>query len=285
MILLPDVALPDGAAAGLRALQAEVDSAGSYAEQVAEGKRLFDLRNTRGNPVFDEVKRTLDRMCSGALRCAYCEDSRADEIEHVRPKSLYPNVVFAWSNYVYACGPCNGPKGNHFAVFVGDATAPTEVARKPYAPIAPPPHGEPALIDPRVEDATNLMMLDLRETYLFTPLAAKGTRDRERADYTIRTLRLNTRDDLLRSRRQAYLDYVAHITSTGTSVVMTQQNLASRSYATWSENASIRRYGARSSASTTSCPSYDCCSRRSRKRSAGNAPSSRYLDAGGCSGA
>ncbi len=211
MILLPDIALPDGAAAGLRAFQAEVDSAGSYAEQVAEGKRLFDLRNTRGNPVFDDVKRTLDRMCSGALRCAYCEDSRADEIEHVRPRSLYPNVVFAWSNYVYACGPCNGPKGNHFAVFVGDATAPTEVARKPHAPIVPPPHGEPALIDPRVEDATNLMMLDLRETYLFTPLAAKGTRDRDRADYTIRTLRLNARDDLLGSRRQAYLDYVAHI--------------------------------------------------------------------------
>lgn len=195
MILLPDIALPDAAAAGLRALQAEVDSAGSYAEQVAEGKRLFDLRNTRGNPVFDEVKRTLDRMCSGVLR----------------PKSLYPNVVFAWSNYVYACGPCNGPKGNHFAVFVGDATAPTEVARRPHAPIVPPPDGEPALIDPRVEDATNLLMLDLRETYLFTPLAAKGTRDRERADYTIRTLRLNARDDLLRSRRQAYLDYVAHI--------------------------------------------------------------------------
>jgi uncharacterized protein (TIGR02646 family) len=211
MIQLPDIALSDGAAAGLRALQAEVDSAGSYAEQVAEGKRLFGLRNTPGNPVFDEVKRTLERMCSGALRCAYCEDSRADEIEHVRPKNLYPDVVFAWSNYVYACGPCNGPKGSHFAVFVGDATAPTDVGRKPHAPIVPPLQGAPALIDPRVEDATSLMILDLRETYLFTPLAAKGTRDRARADYTIRTLRLNARDDLLRARRQAYLDYVAHV--------------------------------------------------------------------------
>jgi uncharacterized protein (TIGR02646 family) len=211
MIQLPDIVLGDEAMAGLRALQAEVDSAADYAEQVARGKRLFELRNTPGNLVFDEVKRALDRMCSGALRCAYCEDSRADEIEHVRPKSLYPGSVFAWSNYVYACGPCNGPKGNHFAVFVGAATTATEVGRKPYAPIVPPLHGEPVLIDPRLEDATNLMILDLRETYLFTPLAAKGTRDRERADYTIRTLRLNARDDLLRSRRQAYLDYVAHL--------------------------------------------------------------------------
>ena len=211
MIQLPDIALPGETMAGLQALQAEVDTSGDYARQVAEGKRLFELRNVRGNPVFDEVKRALDRMCSGAVRCVYCEDSRADEIEHVRPKSLYPNVAFAWSNYVYACGPCNGPKGSHFAVFVDSATEPIEVARRPHAQIVPPPHGDPALIDPRIEDATKLMILDLRETYLFTPLAAKGTRDRERADYTIRTLRLNVRDDLLRARRQAYLDYVAHI--------------------------------------------------------------------------
>jgi hypothetical protein len=209
MILLPDIALTGAAAAGLRALQAEVDAAGSYANRVAEGKHLFDLRNTRGSAIFDEVKRVLDRMCSGARRCAYCEDSAADEVEHVWPKDLYPHVVFAWSNYVYACGPCNGPKGSHFAVFVAGAVAPTEVARKPKAPIVPPLDGDPVLIDPRVEDATKLMFLDLQETYFFMPLAAKGTRDYVRADYTIRTLRLNIRDELPRARRHAYLDYVA----------------------------------------------------------------------------
>jgi len=210
MILLPDIALTAAANAGLRALQAEVDAAGSYADQVAEGKRLFDLRNVRGNTIFDEVKRVLDRMCSGARRCAYCEDSAADEVEHVRPKDLYPHVVFAWDNYIYACGPCNGPKGSHFAVFVAGDVAPVEVARKPKAPIVPPLDGEPVLIDPRTDDATKLMFLDLRETYFFVPSAAKGTRDHARADYTIRTLRLN-RDELLRARRHAYHDYVAHV--------------------------------------------------------------------------
>lgn len=211
MILLPEIALSAVAAAGLRSLQAEVDAADSYADRVAEGKRLFGLRNIRGNPIFDEVKRTLDRMCSGASRCAYCEDSAADEVEHVRPKDLYPHVVFAWTNYVYACGPCNGPKGNHFAVFVNGTSAPVEVSRKPRAPVVPPIAGEPVLVDPRVEDATKLMILDLRETYFFIPLAAKGTRDYERAAYTIRTLHLNTRDVLLRARRQAFRDYVAHV--------------------------------------------------------------------------
>jgi hypothetical protein len=105
MIRQPDIALTDAAASGLRALQAEVDAAGSYADQVAEGKRLFGLRNTSGNAIFDEVKRALEAMCSGACRCAYCEDSAADEVEHVRPKDLYPHVVFAWGNYIHACDP------------------------------------------------------------------------------------------------------------------------------------------------------------------------------------
>jgi hypothetical protein len=131
-------------------------------------------------------------------------------VEHVRPKDLYPHVVFTWSNYVYACGPCNGPKASHFAVFVaGDAT-PVEVARKPKAAIVPPRAGEPVLIDPRADDATKLMSLELRETYFFIPLATRGTRDHARAAYTIRTLRLN-RDELLRARRAAYCDYVAHV--------------------------------------------------------------------------
>lgn len=211
MILLPDIALTDAAAEGLGGLQAEVDAAGSYAEQVVEGKRLFELRNVRGNAVFDEVKRALTEMCSGARRCAYCEDSAADEVEHIRPKDLYPHVVFTWSNYVYACGPCNGPKASHFAVFAEGPAQPIEVARKRWDPILPPRDGDPVLIDPRAEDATKLMSLDLRETYFFIPLAAEGTRDHARAEYTIRTLRLNIRDELPRARRQAYRDYVANV--------------------------------------------------------------------------
>ena len=47
----------------------------------------------------------------------YCEDSVGDEVEHHRPKNLYPDHTFLWDNYLYACGPCNGPKNNRFAVF------------------------------------------------------------------------------------------------------------------------------------------------------------------------
>ena len=206
MIRLPDIALPVGAAEALSRYQADVDKADTYGAQVEEAKRLFGLRNKKGNAAFDAVKATLEQMCCGAKRCAYCEDSMADEVEHVRPKDLYPQVVFRWTNYVNACGPCNGPKGNHFAVLPAGANAPVEVARKPNDPVAPPRDGVPAFIDPRCEDATAVMILDLQGTFGFAPLAAKGTRDYVRAAYTIKVLKLN-RPILTRARGQAYVDY------------------------------------------------------------------------------
>lgn len=33
------------------------------------------------------------------------------------PKNMYPEKVFVWSNYLFSCGLCNGPKNNQFAVF------------------------------------------------------------------------------------------------------------------------------------------------------------------------
>jgi hypothetical protein len=211
MILLPDIALTDDAGVGLAALQAKVDAVPAYADRVADGKRLFAQHNRRGNAVFDDVKRALDAMCAGARRCVYCEDSVADEVEHVRPMDLYPELVFVWPNYVYACGPCNGPKGSHFAVFVADSPMPIEVARKRHEPVVPPRAGDPALIDPRVQDATQLMTLDLRDTFHFTPSGEPGSRRHASAVYTIETLRLNRRDALVRARREAFRDYRAHL--------------------------------------------------------------------------
>ncbi len=117
MIRLPNIALKRIVATKLLEYQAEVNAVTSYKHRVAEGKRLFSLRNTASNSAFKVVRATLETMCSGARRCCYCEDSCADEVEHIRPKDLYPELVFAWENYLYACGPCNGPKQNKFHVF------------------------------------------------------------------------------------------------------------------------------------------------------------------------
>jgi hypothetical protein len=207
--LLPNLPLPVAAAVKLAEYQAEIDGLATFAERVEAGKRLFNSRNNKSNVTFNAIKSVLTNMCSGARRCVYCEDSAADEVEHIYPKHFYPDRVFVWENFVYACGPCNGPKASSFAVFIVNAEAKVELTRS--ADPSPPPIGVPGLIDPRLEDATQLLALDLRETFYFVERATSGTLEHQRASYTIEILGLNKREYLRLARRAAYRDYRAHL--------------------------------------------------------------------------
>ena len=47
--------------------------------------------------------------------CAYCErrcDDDIGEIDHFKPKSRFPNLVYEWSNLILACSNCNRSKDN-----------------------------------------------------------------------------------------------------------------------------------------------------------------------------
>jgi len=210
MILLPtDVALPDETLGLLNSYQTEVDSAGDYEQQVSEAKRLFSLRNKSTNKCFSVVRTVLNELCGGAGRCCYCELSQPDEIEHIRPKDLFPECVFVWENYVYSCGPCNGPKNNQFAIFRKGSDKPTVISRQRDDPITRPPRGDPVLIDPRSENPLDFMELDLFDTFQFVPTFDEGTREFGRADYTIKVLRLNERDVLIKARRNAFVAFRA----------------------------------------------------------------------------
>lgn len=211
MIRLPDTELPEPAAQRLEDWQAEVDAEPDYATRVALADRQFGNRNRPTNAPFRTVRATLAEMCCGAQRCAYCEDAPADEVEHILPKSLYPEAVFAWSNYTYACGPCNGPKNNRFAVFRTTDGEFQEVTRQRAAPVFPPEPGDPVLINPRQEDPLELMALDLRGTFFFVEIPAPGTPEYRRAEYTIDVLRLNARPYLANGRRSAYYSYRARL--------------------------------------------------------------------------
>jgi uncharacterized protein (TIGR02646 family) len=47
--------------------------------------------------------------------CAYCEELSRGEVEHFRPKSRFPELVYQWSNWVFACHDCNHAKGEQWA--------------------------------------------------------------------------------------------------------------------------------------------------------------------------
>lgn len=225
MIRVAPTDLSPRAVSRLRAYQAKIDAKADYAARVAAAKATFENANSGSNRTFAEIRATLEKMCAGAARCMYCEDSASDEVEHHRPKGLYPELAFVWPNYLYACGPCNNKKLNRFAVFAG-ASIEVDVTRKRGMPIVPPVSGDPLLISPRDEDPLTYLTLELAGTFSFLPRASQnGSREYRRAEYTIEVLALN-RDVLLRARREAYHSYRARLHEYASATSRRRQPLA-----------------------------------------------------------
>jgi len=192
----------------------QADITGDFPTQSARAKLEFKRRNRKSNRVFKEVKKSLILMCPGARRCVYCEDSVADEVEHIAPKDLFPELVFVWDNYVYACGNCNGPKNNKFAVFRSDTGALQWITPPHWTGGTKPPPGSQVLINPRKEDPLTFALLDLKSTFQFVPLPGTDPHVQLRYDYTYNeVLRLNheEREFLREAREEAYGDYKARM--------------------------------------------------------------------------
>lgn len=209
MLLLPGVNVEAATIAKLGEWQGIVDAMPNYADQVAAAKAKFKQQNKKTNATFAKVKLALTEMCAGARRCVYCEDSVADEVEHIAPKDLYPQLVFKWDNYVYACGACNGPKNNRFGVLDGNDVC-VEVTRKPRAPVVPPMQGDHALINPRIDNPTLFFDLDVIDTFILLPREDLDQRRLARAEFTLDVLDLN-RDVLLDARSNAYGSFRARL--------------------------------------------------------------------------
>lgn len=47
--------------------------------------------------------------------CGYCEVFCQTEVEHFRPKSKYPELVYVWSNWVNSCHACNNAKSEKWS--------------------------------------------------------------------------------------------------------------------------------------------------------------------------
>lgn len=202
MIRMQPRELPAEALAELVELQRELDSLPTYPERVSAAIEQWPSRRRR--KVFELVEKVLSDMCPGPRRCMFCEDNGAFQIEHFRPKSLYPGLVYAWVNYLFACGQCNAPKSNRFAIF----SVSGEVLEL-FRTALEPENGPSVLLDPRQDEPMDYLWLDLSDTFRFKPIHTAGTPDYSRADVTLRWLGLNDRDELVEARRNAYGDYLA----------------------------------------------------------------------------
>ena len=188
----------------LNTWQKQIDLLPNYADKIARAKTDFSKYNKKGNPTFLEVRSKLREAAPGAERCAYCEDSYGDEVEHIFPKNFYPNRVFDFSNYLPACGPCNSPKGDKFSVFHNGLVVELKRSQKPVEP----PSEESLLINPKTENPNVFLSLDVWGTFYFKPRFGLDQTNMTRAEFTIDLLRLNQRDYLVRARRAAYNMYI-----------------------------------------------------------------------------
>ena len=42
--------------------------------------------------------------------CAYCEEYTKGEVDHFKPKSKFPDLVYSWTNWLFVCQVCNRSK-------------------------------------------------------------------------------------------------------------------------------------------------------------------------------
>lgn len=92
-----------------------VDRTQRFQELVAAGEPVPDSLASAYKSA--EVKALLRTETSD--KCAYCESKipHVDygDVEHLLPKSVFPQLRYAYDNLTYACGVCNTKKGDFYS--------------------------------------------------------------------------------------------------------------------------------------------------------------------------
>ncbi|MCP4442029.1 MAG: hypothetical protein GY810_24230 [Aureispira sp.] len=186
--------------------QDQINILANYTQEVQKASTLWDGKSST-SIYFSEIKAKLKKMAVAHHTCNYCENETGSHVEHIFPKSLYPDKTFVWDNYLWACSICNSDyKGSKFKTF----NAPNTPQHTDITPLNPRnynrPNNDALLINPRSENPMHFLWLDLK-TGVFVERQNQRTRDWWRANYTIELLALNNREELVKGRKKAYNEY------------------------------------------------------------------------------
>lgn len=103
--------LPPSAAKKLAEKSAMIASAVD-AEKKDIGEKLYT--NSRDAQWFQAIIQELKKLSGAGARCMYCSGSEAAQLEHYRPKAVFPELALHWENMLWVCGKCNLEKGDKF---------------------------------------------------------------------------------------------------------------------------------------------------------------------------
>jgi len=70
--------------------------------------------SSRGTQWFSHVLVALRALAGIGERCMWCSGSESCQVEHFRPKELFPHLSMSWDNFLWSCGLCNNHKGVKF---------------------------------------------------------------------------------------------------------------------------------------------------------------------------
>jgi uncharacterized protein (TIGR02646 family) len=205
-----DQALTADSQKELTKLQNEVNKKVSFAQKAAKAQSLWNNKNNKKSPdkrkkAFVEIREKLMKMCVSIGICNYCEQSEANDIEHIYPKSFFPIFAFVWTNYLLVCKQCN----TAFKLdkcFVIDSSGKIHVTVRGNEPI----HPTTAFINPRTENPAAYMIMNTQD-FEFEILDGLSTTDYNKADKTLEILALNTRDTLIATRKAAAIYFYQRI--------------------------------------------------------------------------
>jgi uncharacterized protein (TIGR02646 family) len=186
----------------LTTFQSKVNSKLTFLLKVDASKTFWKSKKKAWTIAKTDINNTLMSMCVGVGICNYCENNEATDIEHIFPKSFFPEKAFVWENYLLACKTCNTHyKLDKVAVFSPNGSATRYDVARGSVPVT----GDVILINPRTENPLDFIELNLR-TGIFLEKHASPSREYQKANYTLEVLSLNLREALREARESRARD-------------------------------------------------------------------------------
>ena len=196
MLQLASSLLSDPEIATLKKLQDKLDALSLFEKKTKKAQLLWDAK---GSPTykstFSGIKANLMSLTVYVETCNYCEHNEATDIEHIYPKSFFPEKTFVWDNYLLACKICNTTYKLDQCLVVSGSGQTIRVNRGHQAPFP-----QLAFINPRIEDPNQFLYMNTL-TWKFDLLANLNPVDIAKAKGTIEILQLNTRSLLTKARK------------------------------------------------------------------------------------
>jgi hypothetical protein len=83
-----------------------------HADPTVASKGIYT--SSRQTQWFRELTLVLKAMTGPGERCMFCSGSECSQVEHFRPKAVFPLQAMEWANLLWVCGICNQIKGDRF---------------------------------------------------------------------------------------------------------------------------------------------------------------------------